>query len=111
MVNEFFSALILAVIQGITEWFPVSSSGHLVLFERILNYSGGLMFEVALHFGTLMAVFVYVLPNDLDNYDSKKLSLEIGKEVCVFAVNDKEKYDPEGKSKNVKPGRPGIHIE
>jgi len=59
MVSEFISALILAVIQGITEWFPVSSSGHLVLFERILDYSGGLMFEVALHFGTLMAVFVY----------------------------------------------------
>ena len=59
MVNEFFAALILAVIQGVTEWFPVSSSGHLVLFERILDYSGGLMFEVALHFGTLMAVFVY----------------------------------------------------
>ena len=59
MVSEFFAALILAVIQGITEWFPVSSSGHLVLFEEILNYSGGLMFEVALHFGTLMAVFVY----------------------------------------------------
>jgi len=31
----------------------------LVLFERVLDYSGGLMFEVALHFGTLMAVFVY----------------------------------------------------
>ena len=56
-------------------------------------------------------IFVYVLPNDLVNYDSKKLSLEIGKEVSVFAVNDKEKYDPEGKSKNVKPGRPGIYIE
>jgi len=59
MVSEFVAALILAVVQGITEWFPVSSSGHLVLFERMLDYSGGLMFEVALHFGTLMAVFVY----------------------------------------------------
>jgi len=56
-------------------------------------------------------IFVYVLPNDLDNYDSKKLGLEIGKDVRVFAVNDKEKYDPEGKSKNVKPGRPGIYVQ
>jgi len=56
---EFISALLLAVIQGATEWFPVSSSGHLVLFERLLGYEGGLLFEVALHFGTLMAVFVY----------------------------------------------------
>ena len=59
MVNELFSALILAIVQGITEWLPISSSGHLVLFESLLNYNGGLAFGVALHFGTLMAVFVY----------------------------------------------------
>jgi len=53
------SALLIAVVQGLTEWIPVSSSGHLVVFERIFSYSGGLMFDVALHFGTLMAVFVY----------------------------------------------------
>ena len=58
-MNEIISAVILAVIQGITEWVPVSSSGHLVLFEAILGYDGGLTFDVALHFGTLMAVFVY----------------------------------------------------
>ncbi|PJC44775.1 undecaprenyl-diphosphatase [Candidatus Pacearchaeota archaeon CG_4_9_14_0_2_um_filter_39_13] len=59
MASELVSAIILAVIQGITEWIPVSSSGHLVLFEKILGYKGGLVFDVALHFGTLMAVFVY----------------------------------------------------
>ena len=59
MAEDLILAVILAVIQGVTEWFPVSSSGHLVLFEEILGYSGGLVFEVALHFGTLMAVFVY----------------------------------------------------
>lgn len=51
--------LILAVIQGFTEWLPISSSGHLLLFEKIFGYSGGLAFEVALHFGTLIAVFIY----------------------------------------------------
>lgn len=59
MAYELISALILAVVQGVTEWLPVSSSGHLVLAERILGYNGGLEFSVALHFGTLMAVFVY----------------------------------------------------
>lgn len=57
--NDLTSALVLALVQGIAEFFPVSSSGHLVLAERFLNYSGGLFLEVALHFGTLMAVFVY----------------------------------------------------
>ncbi len=57
--NDFLSALILAIVQGLTEWLPISSSGHLLILERLLNYDGGLVFEVALHFGTLMAVFIY----------------------------------------------------
>jgi len=59
MAESLLTALLLAVIQGITEWLPISSSGHLVLFERLFSYAGGLLFEVALHFGTLAAVFVY----------------------------------------------------
>ncbi len=58
-MSELIAALILAVVQGITEWLPISSSGHLALFEHFLRYEGGLFFGVALHFGTLMAVFVY----------------------------------------------------
>jgi len=58
-ISEFVSSLILAAVQGITEWFPISSSGHLVLFHSILDFEGSLVFDVALHFGTLMAVFVY----------------------------------------------------
>lgn len=58
-MDDLISALIIAIVQGLTEWMPISSSGHLILFEKLLDYSGGLMFDVALHFGTLMAVFVY----------------------------------------------------
>ena len=59
MVSDFVVAFILAVIQGISEWFPISSSGHLVLASYILGFENSLAFDVALHFGTLMAVFVY----------------------------------------------------
>jgi undecaprenyl-diphosphatase len=58
-MSDLISALILAIVQGLSEWLPISSSGHLVLFQEILNYHPGLEFDVALHFGTLMAVFVY----------------------------------------------------
>lgn len=51
--------VILAIVQGIAEWFPISSSGHLVLVSQLLGYHNTLAFDVALHFGTLMAVFVY----------------------------------------------------
>lgn len=58
-MNDLIASIIIAIIQGLTEWLPVSSSGHLVLTEKFLSYQGGLIFDVALHFGTLMAVFVY----------------------------------------------------
>lgn len=58
-MNDIVNAIILAIVQGLTEWLPISSDGHLVLFHRLLGYEQDLMFDVALHFGTLMAVFVY----------------------------------------------------
>ncbi|MEK6858761.1 MAG: undecaprenyl-diphosphate phosphatase [Nanoarchaeota archaeon] len=58
-MQEWLSLLILAVVQGVTEWLPISSSGHLVLVEWLINYDASLELEVALHLGTLMAMFVY----------------------------------------------------
>jgi undecaprenyl-diphosphatase len=57
-----FEAFILGIVQGLTEFLPVSSSGHLVIFQQIFKTDTGiaLTFDVALHFGTLLAVlFVY----------------------------------------------------
>ena len=52
-------ALCLGVLQGITEFLPVSSSGHLVLAQHLLGFrESQLFFDVAVHAGTLMAVFV-----------------------------------------------------
>ena len=57
--NGFILAFIMAVVQAITEWVPVSSSGHLILFSKLLDYDIGLAFGIAVHFGTLLAVVVY----------------------------------------------------
>lgn len=52
-------AIILAIIQGTTEFLPVSSSGHLAIFKNIFGLSDiGLTYDILLHFGTLIAVFV-----------------------------------------------------
>lgn len=56
-------------------------------------------------------VYVYVLPNEVGFFDSSEIGRRVGKTVKVFAVNDKEKYDPQGKAGKVKPGRPGIYVE
>ncbi len=56
-------------------------------------------------------IYIYVLPTELKNYNEKKLTEKLEKTIKVFAVNDKNKYDPENKSKKAKPNKPGIYIE
>ena len=52
--------VILGAVQGVTEFFPVSSSAHLVIFQKILGIgNGGLVFPVVLHLGTLLATILY----------------------------------------------------
>lgn len=52
--------IVLAVVQGLTEFLPISSSGHLVLVPGIFGWSDqGLVFDVAVHFGSLVAVCVF----------------------------------------------------
>ena len=59
-------AIILGIVQGLTEFLPVSSSGHLVLVEHLLKvpHSDDITFEVFVHFGTLVSVVV-VLWDDI----------------------------------------------
>ncbi|WP_111976756.1 undecaprenyl-diphosphate phosphatase [Algibacillus agarilyticus] len=56
----FLQILVLALIQGITEFLPISSSAHLILPAQILDWQDqGTAFDVAVHFGSLLAVVLY----------------------------------------------------
>lgn len=60
-------AFILGLVQGATEFLPVSSSGHLVIFQTIFGLTqDNLLFDVTLHLGTLLAVFIYFWREVLD---------------------------------------------
>ena len=49
-------ALILGIVQGLTEWLPISSSGHLALVQLAMDLEVPIFFDIVLHFGTLTAV-------------------------------------------------------
>jgi len=75
-------ASILAVVQGLTEFLPVSSSGHLALASNLMNVpEGGLAFDIVLHLGTLVAVFAFYwkdiigLVNGIIHMETKSLIL------------------------------------
>lgn len=60
-------AVVLALIQGITEFLPISSSGHLILVPELLGWPDqGLGFDIAVHLGTLAAVIVYFRRDIID---------------------------------------------
>ena len=57
---SFFQGILLGIVQGLTEFLPVSSSGHLVIFQSFMNLKENtLAFDALLHLGTLVAVVIY----------------------------------------------------
>lgn len=56
---ELIKAIVLGLVQGLSEFLPISSSGHLVIFGELLNFhQPGIAFEVFVHFGTLLSVLL-----------------------------------------------------
>lgn len=59
-ISEWIQVAVLALIQGLSEFLPISSSAHLILPAQLLNWEDqGLAFDVGVHLGTLVAVLVY----------------------------------------------------
>lgn len=65
---KILQSIILGLVQGLTEFLPVSSSGHLIVFKKLFGIDQeqfGLTFDIALHFATLIAVFIVFWPDIL----------------------------------------------
>ncbi len=70
-MNELFNYLVLGFVQGVTEFFPISSSGHLVLFEDFLGINNaGASAEIIAHFGTLFSIILFYRATFFSNKNS-----------------------------------------
>jgi undecaprenyl-diphosphatase len=60
-MNDFINAIILGIVEGFTEFLPISSTGHLILVNNFIGFSGSFahMFEVVIQLGAILAVVIY----------------------------------------------------
>ena len=93
---NFFEAIVLGAVQGLTEFLPVSSSGHLVIFQHFFGLKEPhLSFDIAVHVGTLAAVFIYFWK------DIRSLFSTIG--LCLMLLLKKQWADlPTSKNNDIK---------
>jgi len=61
MNNEFVNAIVLGIIEGVTEFLPISSTGHLIIAEQFFRLHDGFkeMFEIVIQFGAILSVVIY----------------------------------------------------
>ena len=67
-------AIILGILQGITEWLPISSSGHLAIFQHYFGEEPPILFDVILHLGSLLVV-TYILKDEITVFLSAVTSI------------------------------------
>ena len=74
MISNYLEILILSIVQGISEFLPVSSSAHLIIFSNIINFSNNsLIFDVGLQLGSLLSILFYFRKELLNILNDKKL--------------------------------------
>jgi undecaprenyl-diphosphatase len=88
---DFFQVVILALVQGLTEFLPVSSSAHLILVPLLAGWQDqGIAFDVATHFGTLLAVLWYfrkdIHPLFVDWLKSIQLQRNTGDSLLAWGI-------------------------
>ena len=87
-MNDYIIAVILGIVEGITEFLPISSTGHLIIVNEYLNFTGQFaqMFDVVIQFGAILSVVIY-FRHDLfpvkSNRMRKREAIDIWKKAIV----------------------------
>jgi len=82
-LEQLIKTVVLGIIQGFTEWLPISSSGHLNIAEKILGMNVPLIFDVILHLATLTVIMLF-FRNDVKNILSALIHLDFETEYGNF---------------------------
>ena len=78
---------LIGIIQGVTEFLPISSSGHLVLFTQLTNWEDqGLFTDISVHFGTLFAVVIY-LRKDIYYFLTNIFQFKLFEDQIIFKIS------------------------
>ena len=60
MISKYFEASVLALVQGFSEFIPVSSSAHLLIISKVYEFNiSSLQLDISLHLGSLLAIIYY----------------------------------------------------
>lgn len=120
ITEEFFSKLKNKKLLTLESW-PVSDKNKIneellkqdELINKTIEDITNIIKIIENKGKTIKKIFIYVLPHEMSIYqrNKEKISKKINLSLTLYTVNDKDKYDPENKSKNSKPGKPGIYIE
>ena len=72
MISDFFEIFLLSIIQGVSEFIPVSSAAHLILASNIYEFKNqSILIDISLHLGSLLAILFY-FKDDVFNFNKNK---------------------------------------
>src|SRR3989338_3019283 len=87
-MNDLITALLLGIVEGITEFLPISSTGHLILVNNIISFTGAFptLFDIVIQSGAILAVLLYfrkkIIPLQ-KNTEERRNTLEIWKKILI----------------------------
>ena len=90
-MNDLITALLLGIVEGITEFLPISSTGHLILVNNIISFTGAFptLFDIVIQSGAILAVLLYfrkkIIPLQ-KNAEERRNTLEIWKRILMSVL-------------------------